>query len=245
MMVQTVSPFPPGPEIVIEQPLSVAIENGGSRSLGVANVGASSSLTFTIKNTGNADLTEIGVTIDGPDAAMFSVTNSPATTISGPMGSSTFTVQFAPTTIGTKNAVLHIASNDSNVGVFDIAITGSDPVPEIAIQQPVGTDISDGGTKSMTVALGGTTSIVFTIQSVGTDSLTGLGITKDGANASEFTVTTSPVAPVPPNGSTTFTVIFNPASGGNRTASLHIASNDADESPFDINLSGTALTVIS
>ncbi|MEQ1935625.1 MAG: choice-of-anchor D domain-containing protein, partial [Fimbriimonadaceae bacterium] len=240
--IQTVSPFPLAPEIAIEQPLSVGIEDGGSRSLGVANVGANSSLTFTIRNTGNADLSGLGVTIDGPDAGMFSITANPAATVSGPMGSTTFTVQFAPTSVGTKTAVLHIASNDSDEGVFDITVTGSDPIPEIAIQQPVGTDIPDGGTKSMTVALGNTTSLVFTIQSVGTDNITGLTISKDGTNASEFTVTSAPVAPVAPNGSTTFTVVFNPTAGGTRTAALHITNNDADESPFDITLAGQSLT---
>ncbi len=239
---QTLSPFPPAPEIVIEQPLSVDIEDGGSRSLGVANVGANSSLTFTIKNTGNADLTGLGIAIDGPDAGMFTLTANPAATVSGPMGSTTFTVQFAPTSVGTKTAVLHVTSNDSDEGVFDITVTGSDPIPEIAVQQPLGTNIPDGGTKSMTVALGSTTSLVFTIQSVGTDNITGLTISKDGSHASEFTFTSAPIAPVPPNGSTTFTVVFNPTAGGTRTAALHIMNNDADESPFDITLAGQALT---
>ncbi len=37
-----------------------------------------------------------------------------------------------------------------------------------------------------------------------------------------------------PNESTTFTVTFAPTAIGARTAMLHIASNDADENPFDI-----------
>jgi len=46
---------------------------------------------------------------------------------------------------------------------------------------------------------------------------------------------------VPPGGSTTFSVTFTPATGGARPAALHIASNSADESPFDIALAGTGL----
>ena len=45
-----------------------------------------------------------------------------------------------------------------------------------------------------------------------------------------------------PNGTTTFTLRFAPATAGAKTAALHIASNDADENPFDIALTGQALS---
>ena len=41
---------------------------------------------------------------------------------------------------------------------------------------------------------------------------------------------------VGPGGSTTFTVRFTPSGRGARKATLHLASNDVDESPFDIDL---------
>ena len=116
--------------------------------------------------------------------------------------------------------------------------------PEIAVEQPLGTDIPDGGTKSFgTLLAGSTTSLTFTIRNTGLGNLTGLGMTKDGAQASEFTVTANPTAPVPgPSGSTTFTVQFAPVAGGLRTAAIHIANNDPDENPFDITLTGRALS---
>jgi hypothetical protein len=45
-----------------------------------------------------------------------------------------------------------------------------------------------------------------------------------------------------PNTSTTFTVTSAPSAAGSRTAAIHIASNDADENPFDITLAGSGLT---
>jgi hypothetical protein len=42
--------------------------------------------------------------------------------------------------------------------------------------------------------------------------------------------------------STTFTVTFTPTAGSGRTAQLSIASNDADENPFLINLSGFGIS---
>ena len=51
----------------------------------------------------------------------------------------------------------------------------------------------------------------------------------------------SPVT-LAPNASTTFTVTFAlGAVGSHRSANLHIASNDPDENPFDIALTGTGL----
>jgi hypothetical protein len=44
-------------------------------------------------------------------------------------------------------------------------------------------------------------------------------------------------------GSTTFTVAFNPSASGSRTATLHIASNDATNNPFNIALTGTGTVV--
>ena len=92
------------------------------------------------------------------------------------------------------------------------------------------------------LTLGTNAARVFVIRNTGNDDLTGLGITIDGANASDFSVTANPTAPVPgPTGSTNFTVTFNPSVAGTKIAALHIASNDSDENPFDITLTGRQL----
>jgi hypothetical protein len=163
-----------------------------------------------------------------------------------PGGSTTFTVRFAPTSAGLKTAALHIANNDSNENPFDITLTGTGTTvtaPEIAVEQPLGTDIVDGvGSRNFgSVLVGTNTSLIFTIRNVGGANLTGLGITIDGANANQFSVTANPTAPVAPGGSTTFTVRFAPTSTGLKTAALHIANNDSNENPFDITLTGTGV----
>ncbi len=127
--------------------------------------------------------------------------------------------------------------------VFTGLAEGPPPAPEIGVEQPVGTPLADGGTKSFgNVILGSDGSLIFTIKNTGTADLTGLGITVDGTHASQFVVTALPTAPVAGGGSTTFTVKFTPASFGVKTAALHIANNDANESPFDITLTGTGIS---
>jgi hypothetical protein len=236
------------PAIAVQQPLGTNLINGVSTNdFGLVAVGTNTNLTFTITNTGTANLTVSGITIDGADSSMFSVITNPATSLI-PGGITTFTVRFAPVSTGLKTATLDIANNDiaNNNNPFIIALTGTgtgtNTVPGIVVQQPVGTNLVNGvGTNNFgSVVVGATNSLTFTITNTGSANLTGLIITKDGTDAAMFSVTTNPTAPVSPGGATTFTVQFAPVSTGLKTAALHIANNDTNNNPFNITITGTA-----
>jgi len=157
-------------------------------------------------------------------------------------------VNFAPLSAGAQTAALHITSNDPN-SPFNIAITGAGtgtntgvgPAPHIVVQQPAGTNLVNGvDTNNFgSVTVGTNRSNTFTISNTGNASLTVLGVTIDGLDAGMFSVITNPATLVSPNGSTTFTVSFAPLSAGVETAALHIASNDTNNSPFNLALTGT------
>lgn len=150
----------------------------------------------------------------------------------GALTSLSFTVPADPTSL---NYVARV--KDSLGHVREVPFTVA--VPEIAVEAPGPVNLADGGTVDFgNVGTGVAKSLTFTIRNLGAANLTGLAITKDGANAAMFTVTTSPKAPVVAGGSTTFVVKFLPTSVEAKTAKLHIASNDADETPFDITLIG-------
>ena len=235
------------PEIEVEQPAGTDLADGGSRSFGNVSVGSSGSLGFTILNSGTASLTGLNITIDGPDAADFSITASPSAPLA-PSGSTTFTAAFTPSGLGAKTAVLHIASNDDDEASYDITLTGTgyQLVPEIAVSQPAATDLTDGAAVknfgTVTVSTG--FSLTFTVRNTGTADLTGLAVTKDGTHATQFSIITNPATTVAAGGSTTFVVRFAPTGNGLKTAAIHLASNDADESPFDITLTGTGFTPV-
>jgi hypothetical protein len=112
--------------------------------------------------------------------------------------------------------------------------------PEIVVQQPAGSGMTDGGKKSFGTAAVGSPgkSKVFTIQNTGGAKLTGLAIKKDGSNAKDFVVTNPAKSTLAPGSATTFKVTFKPGAKGTRNAAIHIKSNDADENPFDIKLTG-------
>ena len=127
-----------------------------------------------------------------------------------------------------------------------IARATKPPGPEIDIEQPVGIPLADG---SNSVACGpaavgyGGTAKTFTVRSTGTIDLTLSTVTTSGGNAGDFTVdTTSMASTLTPGNSTTFSVNFTPTGPGERGTTLQIFSNDEDESPFDIALTGTGLS---
>lgn len=72
------------PEIDVQQPADSSIPDGGSTHFGSPAVGASSALTFLIRNTGTTALSLTGappIAIGGPNAAEFTVTVPPAASV--------------------------------------------------------------------------------------------------------------------------------------------------------------------
>ncbi len=117
---------------------------------GFADVaGGSITKTYTIKNTGTADLNLTGapiIEIGGTHASDFSVGAPPTTPIpSG--GSSTFTIVFDPSASDIRQASIRIASNDSNVPLYIFGIAGFggvDPTPAddiVSVLEETPTDI--------------------------------------------------------------------------------------------------------
>jgi len=121
------SPSGGDPEIAVEEPATFDIANGGSRNFGTVTIGSDTSLTFTIRNTGTADLNLTGmdlVAVSGTNAGDFTVTANPSTPVAA-SDTTTFTVQFAPGGAGARNAVLTIDNNDSDENPFTINVSGT------------------------------------------------------------------------------------------------------------------------
>jgi len=130
-------------------------------------------------------------------------------------------------------------------GRVEVTLPEITVVPEIAVANSAGTSMTDG---TSTVAYGSASlgssdsSRTITLSNTGTDNLTGLAITINGPNSSDFSVSYTGPATLSPGASASFTVTFKPTASGARNAALHIASNDADEAPFDIALTGSGAT---
>lgn len=113
--------------------------------------------------------------------------------------------------------------------------------PEISVQQPAGSELTDGGAKksfgTVTVGKKGTAK-TFTIRNAGKATLKNLAVSKTGADKADFIVGKLSASSLAPGATAKFTVTFKPKAKGARKAAIKIASNDADENPFDIKLAG-------
>ena len=119
------------------------------------------------------------------------------------------------------------------------------PFPEIAVEQPAGSDLVDGATVSF-----GSSPVdvaaspkVLVVRNVGTATLASLSANVAGAHAGDFALDASGLgANLIPGASATLSVTFTPGATGARTAVLQITSDDADENPFEIVLGGSGAT---
>jgi alpha-tubulin suppressor-like RCC1 family protein len=111
------------------------------------------------------------------------------------------------------------------------------PSPEIAV---FAGDVAvlDGSRQDFYVPGFTTLSRTFTVVNHGNAPLTGLVVSKDGPEVSAFTVSAPGTATLVPGQFTTFTVTFQPFGAGAHYGAVRIASNDADEAIYDINLLG-------
>ncbi|MCC6458984.1 MAG: choice-of-anchor D domain-containing protein, partial [Saprospiraceae bacterium] len=89
---------------------------------GLVATGSNGVRTFTIMNTGTANLTVSGISSNNTRFTVGTLT--PASPI--PAGqSATFTVTFNPNAVGAQNATITINNNDCNEAVYDFAVTGT------------------------------------------------------------------------------------------------------------------------
>jgi uncharacterized repeat protein (TIGR01451 family)/CSLREA domain-containing protein len=238
----------PAPEIDV-QGNSVSIPGDGSNIPNVSNhteyvtttVGMAVSRTFTIQNTGNANLS---ITLPLTVPAGFTITTPPSASIAG-SANSTFTVECTAASSGLFAGTISITNNDSdeNPYVFNISCFVNPLPPDINVRDNGDTlDILDGdlapdvadGTNFGTTIMGFPISNSFIIQNVGGSDL---NVTPAITVPAGFTLTSSPTSNIPAGNITTFTVECDADAGGVYNGSVLIASDDPDENPYEFAIS--------
>jgi YD repeat-containing protein len=124
------SPYSAQPQIVVQDngttPATTLTDGTSTVPFAKVTAGQNTVRTFTVSDLGIPNLTGLAVTVDGANAADFTVTQPTVTSLST-NASITITVLFAPTTPGSKTTSLHIANNDPNHSPFTVTITGTCP----------------------------------------------------------------------------------------------------------------------
>ncbi|MDY6968558.1 MAG: FG-GAP-like repeat-containing protein [Spirochaetota bacterium] len=233
------------PEINVKQG-STDISSGGSYTISESQIiDISAEVVFTIENIGSADLELTGdsvILITGENADEFTVTELPDTIIEGGRNT-TFSIVFSPDSVSDKSVILTIENTDFDESTYSFTITGTSQ-SEINVKQGSTDIVSGSGSYSIVGVKTGESSseVVFTIENTGTFNinLTGASpVLLSGDDASEFSVAEQPDTVIAPGANSTFSIVFSPASIGDKTATITIENNDYDESSYTFTINGT------
>ena len=228
------------PEIAVADQDGTPLTDGvSSVDFGTTTAGTPLTRAFTITNSGPDDLI-LGPNVSFSDPA-FSVVGAGFSRTIVPTGqSATLTVQLdaAP---GTYAGTLSFQNNDADEDPFDIAIRGV--VDQAPIEGPEvqvyfnGVSIADGGLANFGTVPAGTSVVRdFTVRNIGTEPvLLGTLTVNPGGFSLESGFGDTELSP---NESTTFQVRINTVTAGFRNGSLEFRSNDPNEDPYNITLSG-------
>jgi uncharacterized delta-60 repeat protein len=199
---------------------------------------------FTVGNSGTATLTLGSVTVP----AGYTLTEALSTNLASG-ASDTFTVRLETTTAGTKAGEIWFSTNDADENPFNFAITGEVTVPtapEITVLGN-GFSIADGdttpsatdGTDFGSVVQGGTAILrAFTVGNSGTATLTLGSVTVPAG----YTLTEALSTNLASGASDTFTVRLETTTAGTTAGEIWFSTNDADENPFNFQITGTVTT---
>ncbi len=237
------------PEIDIDYG-SDDIDIGSTHTIPGSTSGTALEITYVVTSFGAIALELEDFTVADFNNCVASVTTQPKS----PMGqyeSSDLIVSVAPQSIGDWHFGISGENNDDdeNPYYWTIAGTAVAPSADIAISgnsleivdgddSPSLDDHTDFGS---TTHPDGSLSREFTISNNGVAELSLSNVDVAGANADDFTITTSPDTTIGGGESTPLGITFVPAALGTRSAVVTISSNDVDESPFTFAIQGAGL----
>ncbi|MCB9893414.1 MAG: choice-of-anchor D domain-containing protein [Planctomycetes bacterium] len=227
----------------------------GARDFGSVLVGNTSApCTITIENVGGAAMTLATPTLGGTNPGEFSLVTTGFQTSLTPGTSTSFTVAFAPTSVGVKLAQVTFTHNDTaatNPFVVNFKGNGVTTVAAIEVRETnatgnlltnpaPATGILDFGTQDVNAGATGVSTIY--VENVGTAPLT-VGLPSFQAPQTEFQLQTTGFAgTIAPGASATFGILFDPTVAGTHTAVVQFTHNDTTAgTPFILNLTGDAV----
>ena len=122
--------------------------------------------TFTITNSGTAELTLGNFTVGGDHPADFTATPPQPAGPLAPGGSTTFQVTFNPTALGLRSATLSFVNNDAGEDPYDFSIQGTGYVPGPGDPDPAVDNSGISGVRAVAVQPDGKTIIAGSFTSV-------------------------------------------------------------------------------
>jgi len=198
-----------------------------SVSFGSVVTGSTNSQTIQLKNTGTASLSVSQVAATGSG---FSVSGASVPLTLAPGQTSTFNVQYAPTTAGAVNGSVSVVSNAPNSPAA-VSLSGTGVAATRTLS------VSPGNLSFGSVNDGSTASQGFTVTNTGNSNVSISGMSATGAGYS--IVSGGSAVTLSPNQSASVSVQFAPSVAGSVSGAVSILSNATGSS--GVTLSGTGV----
>ena len=213
-----------------------SINSGSTLNFGSTTLNTPITKTLTLQNNGSLALDLNSISLPSG----YSLSGSYASSI--PAGSSEdIQVRLDAIQTGTFSGSLSIQNSDTKKTPYTFTLTGEVTTPrgEIAIREGV-TDIPDGsGSADFGTTTTGTPIVkTFTVENSGAYDLQLLSLTLP----SGFNLVNSYDSIIAASGSTTIQISLNAQTAGTFSGEFSLASNDADENPFNFTLTGEVTT---
>ncbi len=226
-------------EEVLEEEVIELANDVSTLSFGNEGIESSKSIPVRIWNAGLGDIRNLSISVTGENASDFEIDDAPPTTIQS-NESKTYEVFFSPKGRGPRAATLNITSNDPDDGAIAISLRGNGiDVPQISVTS--GRLRLENDTSNLSfglVARDASKVITFVIKNEGGSSLDNLSARIGGKDLDDFAIVQHPVGSLMPGKTTALEVLFDPDSSGMKRAEVMIKSNDGDDNPFVVHVSG-------
>ncbi len=232
------------PKIAVTSSESGGLTDGRTDDQGEEPAGTAKTVTYTVTNSGTANLALDTATATGtPDNVKDVTITDPVKTTLVPGEETRFTVSYTPEYAGAFSFGLTIGNNSTNAKPFDFTVRGkATGNPEIKVELKNGTEVNHGGAHARGRKPAGTAETVqYTVRNIGTANLTLKDVTSDKlSNVKAVTITGPKKKKLARNETATFTVSYTPEYDGAFSFILGIPNNDADKNPFNFTVSGRA-----
>jgi hypothetical protein len=212
----------------------IAISSITGLQFGDVCVGTNELLKLQVFNVGNSTL-EINAVYNLMGSSDFRVLGNPSPPLNIAPGSEVdFTIEYQPTSLGSEEALLRIASSDPTAPWVDFFVTGTGVGPAIAAVLPAAGEFGS-------VPVGcGFADLLLTINNPGFCDLL---VTNMSFSSADFLAPEAVSYPLVifPGDSLTTAVRFQPTAAGPRTGNLTIFNNDPLEPQAVVAMSGAGL----
>jgi hypothetical protein len=231
-------------DIAVRQGSSYISNGDGKFDFGYGILYNKISTVFTIENSGSESLDILSIAcVDGSTSGFYIETTSLSSVVQAG-DSTTFTITYSPTVLGRHSASIMIVSNGIDV-LFTFTVEGHGKIsliePDISIKQDI-SPIPDGSGYHDFGALGvGSSSspAAFTIENGGQAGMSISSIYFSSGDTDQFSIV-APGIPgsIAPGSTTTITIMFSPTTSGDKSATVHVISDDPDENPYNFTVQG-------